>query len=96
MVGGDVLLHTATRGRWIVIDVTDNGAMLTASEVQQLFERPKDSRGGMARGLGLYLARTMAEAAGGGLEERIGARGLTLIAELPIDPVNPKPDQPAE
>ncbi|HUO06550.1 MAG TPA: HAMP domain-containing sensor histidine kinase [Candidatus Binataceae bacterium] len=92
MVGGELQLHTASRDRWLVIDVTDNGARLSATEIQELFERPKDGQGGLSRGLGLYIARMMIEAAGGHLEERAGARGLTLIAELPVESIESKTD----
>ena len=92
-VSGDVLLRTAVRSRWIVIDVTDNGPSLTPEELNALFERPvRDGRMGAARGLGLYIARAMAEAVGGRVEGRYaGGRGITLIAELPLEAQERKP-----
>jgi len=62
-VSGDVVLLTAVRGSWIVIDVSDNGPSLNPAELTSLFDRPnRDGSSGTARGLGLYIARAMAEA----------------------------------
>ncbi len=93
MVSGDVMFRTAVRSRWIVIDVTDNGPSLTPEELNALFERPvRDGRMGAARGLGLYIARAMAQAVGGRVEARYaGGRGITLIAELPLEAQERKP-----
>ena len=55
--------------------------------LDSLFKRPnKNGDRGTARALGLYIARAMAEAAGGHTEARYAEdrRGLTLIAEFPI------------
>jgi signal transduction histidine kinase len=96
MVSGDVVLRTAVRSRWIVIDVSDTGPTLTPVELKALFDRPnRDGSSGTARGLGLYIARAMAEAVGGRVEARYsGGRGLTLIAELPFEAQEPKPTTP--
>ncbi len=92
-ISGDVVFRTAVRSRWIVIDVTDNGPSLTPEELNALLERPvRDGRMGAARGLGLYIARAMAEAVGGRVEARYaGGRGITLIAELPLVAQERKP-----
>ncbi|HVN63668.1 MAG TPA: HAMP domain-containing sensor histidine kinase [Candidatus Binataceae bacterium] len=84
MVGSEVILHTSIHDKSIVIDIIDKGPALTAAEMQALFERPSDGDASSANRLGLYIARMMAEAAGGHLDARLGGRGLTLIAELPI------------
>ncbi|MDO8435003.1 MAG: HAMP domain-containing sensor histidine kinase [Candidatus Binatus sp.] len=86
-VTDEVVLRTALRGRWIVVEVTDDGPSPTPDELATLFDAPSsDGRRGRARGLGLYIARAMARAAGGRIEARYaGARGITLTAELPIE-----------
>ncbi|MGH7814013.1 MAG: sensor histidine kinase [Candidatus Binataceae bacterium] len=89
MVGGEVVLHTAIHGEAILIDVADKGPALTAAEMQSLFERPADGRGRSAGGLGLYLARMMAETAGGHIDARLGGRGLSLAVELPAGTTAP-------
>jgi signal transduction histidine kinase len=89
---GEVVLRTSTRSRWIVIDVTDNGPSPTPAELAALFDRPTgNGRTSPARGLGLYIARTMADAAGGRIEAGYASgRGITLTAELPIDASPPQ------
>ncbi len=90
----EVIVRTSLRSRWIVIEVTDDGSLPTPDELATLFEPPSaDGRKGRARGLGLYIARAMAQAAGGRVEARYaGARGITLSAELTIEaaPLNPQ------
>jgi len=48
------------------------------------------------RGLGLYIARAMAEAAGGRTGARFadGRRGLTLVAEFPLEEQSLKARRP--
>ena len=65
--------------------------------MEELFERPDENGDrGALRGLGLYIARAMAEAAGGRVEARFadGRRGLTLVAELPLEAQPPKAHTP--
>ena len=84
---GDVTLRAGMRNDLIVVEVTDNGPSVTEAQRQALFQRPNQNGDrGAARGIGLYIARTMAEAAGGRTEARCpeGTRGLTLAAEFPL------------
>jgi len=84
---GEVTMRAAMRNEAIVVEVTDNGPPLSRAELDSLFKRPnKNGDRGTARALGLYIARAMAEAAGGHTEARYAEdrRGLTLIAEFPI------------
>jgi signal transduction histidine kinase len=92
VAGGEVVLRTALGNQSIVLSVSDAGSSLSAAEMNALFERPSQNNGAApARGLGLYIARVMVEAAGGRIEGRYGAgRGLTLVAELPLDAPQPK------
>ena len=97
MASGEVVLRARMRNESIAIEVTDSGPPLSPAEMEALFERPdKNGDRGAARGLGLYIARAMAEAAGGRVEARFadGRRGLTLAAELPLEAQPPKARTP--
>ncbi len=94
---GEVVLSAGMRNESIVVEVSDSGPPLSPAELEALFERP-DKNGDRAalRGLGLYIARAMAEAAGGRVEARFAndRRGLTLVAELPLEAQPPKARTP--
>ena len=97
MASGEVVLRARMRNESIAVEVTDSGPSLSPAELEALFERPKQNGDrGAARGLGLYIARAMAEAAGGRVEARFadGRRGLTLVAELPLEAQPPKARTP--
>jgi signal transduction histidine kinase len=99
MGSGEVTLHAAMRNDSLAIEVTDSGSgpSLSPTEMAALFERPdKNGNRTAARGLGLYIARAMAEAAGGRVEARFadGRRGLTLVAEFPLEAQPPKARTP--
>ena len=84
---GEVILRAGVRNESIAVEVTDNGPSLSIAERAALFQRPDQNGGsGTARALGLYIARAMAEAAGGRTEARFaeGRRGVTLVAEFPL------------
>jgi signal transduction histidine kinase len=69
--GRTVEVHaTAVNGR-VVIDVTDHGAGIAAADHDMIFEKFGRVAGTSAKpgsGLGLYIARAIAEAHGGALE----------------------------
>ena len=97
MASGEVVLRARVRNESIAVEVTDSGPALSSAEMEALFERPnKNGDRGAVRGLGLYIARAMAEAAGGRVEARFadGRRGLTLVAELPLEAQSPKAHTP--
>jgi len=90
---GEVLLRAGMRNQAIAVEVSDSGPSLSHADLEALFERPNiNGNRGAARGLGLYVARAMAEAAGGRVEARFadGRRGLTLVAEFPLEAQPPK------
>ncbi len=90
---GEVMLRAAVRNDALAVEVSDSGPSLSPVEMAALFERPnKNGNHSTGRGLGLYIARAMAEAAGGWVEARFtdGRRGLTLVAELPLEAQPPK------
>ncbi len=97
MGSGEVTLHAAMRNDALTIEVSDSGPSLSPPEMAALFERPnKNGNHSTGRGLGLYIARAMAEAAGGRVEARFtdGRRGLTLVAEFPLEAQPPKARTP--
>ena len=88
MATGDVTLRAGVRNDAMAIEVTDSGPTLSQEQLDALFQRPnRNGDRSAARGLGLYIARAMAEAAGGKTGARFadGRRGLTLVVEFPID-----------
>jgi signal transduction histidine kinase len=94
---GEVVLRARMRNESIAVEVTDSGPSLSQAELESLFERhSKNEDRGAAPRLGLYIARAMAEAAGGRVEARFadGRRGLTLVAELPLEAQPPKARTP--
>jgi signal transduction histidine kinase len=96
MVSGEVVLRARMRNELIAVEVSDSGASLAAAELEALLERPDENGNRSARRLGLYIARAMAEAAGGRVEARFASdrRGLTLCAELPLEAQPPKARTP--
>ncbi|HEY6298185.1 MAG TPA: HAMP domain-containing sensor histidine kinase [Candidatus Binatus sp.] len=85
---GEVSLRAGERNDAIAIEVTDSGPTLSQEQLDALFQGPnRNGDRGAARGLGLYIARAMAEAVGGRTGARFadGRRGLTLVVEFPID-----------
>jgi signal transduction histidine kinase len=93
MISGEVVVRTALRNQMIVVDVSDSGTSLSLAELDGLFQRTnKDGSSGPGTGLGLYVARAMAESVGGRVQARHApGRGLTLFAELPLDAAEPSP-----
>jgi two-component system, OmpR family, sensor kinase len=73
------------RGNWAVIDVRDEGPGIPADIVNTMFSRFSKGPGSQGLGLGLYLARGIAEAHGGTLmvESTVGT-GTTFRLSLPL------------
>ena len=89
--GGRVLLRTDREGERARIIVSDNGRGMTKAAIARAFDRfaePAITRGGeRALGLGLPLARQIAEAHGGAIEllsER--GQGTLITVTLPVRP----------
>jgi signal transduction histidine kinase len=93
MSRGEIVVRTGMFNQMIIVDVSDSGSgtTLTIAELEGLFQGPdKDGRGGPGSGLGLYVARAMAECVGGRVNARhMPGRGLSLLAELPVDAMQP-------
>ena len=87
--GGMVTVRLHGEGQHVVLDVTDTGIGIPASEQEQLFQRFFRSSLSMAdeiqgTGLGLALVRTVVEWHGGTVSvESVEGRGTTVCVRLP-------------
>ncbi len=74
----------------IVITVTDTGMGMRAEEIDQIFEKYKQSknkslRGGSGTGLGLYIVKQVVEAHGGEVSvASIEGVGTSMVLRLPV------------
>ena len=88
--GEPVAVQVAPRNSSVVIAVTDRGPGIAADDQRVIFEKfGRVNRSGSASkpgtGLGLYIARSIAEAHGGTLEVASApGRGATFTLELPL------------
>lgn len=88
---GVIAVVLSRHGEWIRLEVLDQGPGIPPSEREKVFERfhslrPADEAFGRHSGLGLAIARSIAEAHDGSLvadERRDGRRGARLVLELP-------------
>lgn len=86
--GGRVRVQVSTTGQTATISVTDHGSGIAPSDRQRIFDRfvqVDPSRHSSGAGLGLPIARWIAEAHGGSLVlESSGDTGSTFRVDLPI------------
>ena len=82
---GTVELGAAHRGDCVELTVTDEGPGIPAADRRLVFERYARLPGGSVRGsgLGLPIARELAEAMGGSLTIRDAGGGTAFVLELP-------------
>jgi signal transduction histidine kinase len=89
VTGDEVEVRAAASDGIVEVSVVDNGPGITSEEQRVIFEKfGRGSRVGGSipgAGLGLFIARSIAEAHGGSLrvESRPG-EGATFIARLPV------------
>jgi signal transduction histidine kinase len=87
--GGHVHVSARTDNAHVLIDVADEGPGIAPEDRQQIFEKFGRSSGGTTKpgtGLGLFIARSIAEAHGGTLDVRsVPERGSVFRLELPAD-----------
>jgi signal transduction histidine kinase len=85
--GGRVSVRAVTDDGHVVIDVVDEGPGIAPEDQELIFEKFGRSSGGSAKpgsGLGLFIARSIAEAHGGTLDvESVPERGSVFRLELP-------------
>ena len=102
-VGGNVRIRAARVDGDIAVDITDTGPGLPASDLEKVFDRFHSGRqkaGRRSYGLGLFLAREVAQRAGGTLTvHSTGSHGTTFRLVLPrvtsTGPTVPTRRQPA-
>jgi len=90
--GGRVDVHFAVQGGVLVAAVRDTGPGIAAEEIPHLFtafwtgEQKAGARNGHGAGLGLWIARGIAEAHGGELEaESELGKGATFRFRIPLE-----------
>jgi signal transduction histidine kinase len=81
----EVSLRTSVCGEQIAIEIDAPGARITGADLEQMMANPRGSARPLNAGrIGLFLARSMTEAAGGSLLVRsLKPSGIHLRAEIP-------------
>lgn len=80
----EVVRETRANGEWAVVRVIDQGPGISPELMPTLFQRFSPGPGSSGLGLGLYLARGIAEAHGGTLAVELTAdRGTTMLLAIP-------------
>jgi PAS domain S-box-containing protein len=93
--GTDVAVQLAKAGDHVVVSVRDSGEGIALADQERIFERFYRSHNGNTRtvggfGLGLYIAKRLAEAMGGTLVlDSPPGQGCTFSLNLPLLMVNP-------
>jgi len=89
--GGEVRVRTRAQNGRVEISVSDRGPGIPSEQQRLIFEKFGRAKLGdktkPGTGLGLYIARSIAEAHGGGIAvESTPNRGATFTLTLPLDP----------
>ena len=102
--GGQIRVTAVPEGEWAAIDVVDTGAGIPAGMLSRIFDmftqvqEFRDRRQG-GLGIGLTLAKRLAELHGGTIEARSDGpgRGSTFIVRMPLAaPINDRPPMDQE
>lgn len=89
-VGAQVVRNDDQQPESIVITITDSGMGIKAGEIQQIWEKYKQTknkslRGGGGTGLGLYIVRQIVKAHGGDISvASIEGVGTSMVVRLPV------------
>jgi signal transduction histidine kinase len=96
--GKPIEVHVSGEGGWVRITVRDHGIGIAPEALERIFERFEravSSRRYGGLGLGLFLARQIAEAHGGTIHaERPAGDGSAFVLQLPVD-ARPQLEAPA-
>ncbi len=90
--GGHVTLSLQHRGEWATLRVADTGSGLSSEEQVRIFQRfyrsdEARTQGAEGSGLGLCIARSIAEAHGGAIQlDSVLGQGSTFTVCLPLSP----------
>ena len=86
--GATVRVHAARANGEVIVSVQDRGPGIASGDQQLIFEKFGRASGGGSKpgsGLGLFIARSIAEAHGGALEvSSTPGRGATFLLKLPV------------
>ena len=87
--GGNVRVSVGEREGWVELEVSDTGIGISREDIPHVFERfyrADGARGSGGAGLGLAIARQIAEAHGGGITaESEPGLGSTFVLRIPKD-----------
>jgi putative PEP-CTERM system histidine kinase len=85
--GGCIRVTTERRGERVVLSVVDNGCGMTREFLQHSLFRPFQSTKKKGLGIGLFQARAIVQAHGGGMQVRseVG-KGTTFLVSFPVSP----------
>jgi len=82
-----VTIAARSTGSTLVVEVTDRGPGIPAAERQRVFDRflrLGTARPGIGSGLGLSIARELAERAGGSIQLADAGPGLAARVSIPV------------
>jgi putative PEP-CTERM system histidine kinase len=81
---GSIQVRTATQGKRVLLSVIDNGCGMSPAFLKESLFRPFQSTKKKGLGIGLYQARAIVQAHGGGMQvnSEVG-KGTTFLVSLP-------------
>lgn len=81
----DIKVESRSEEQWVILEVADDGPGIPADQVEGLFSRFTSGSHSSGLGIGLYLARQIAQAHGGTLLVETGpGRGTCFRLSLPV------------
>jgi two-component system, OmpR family, phosphate regulon sensor histidine kinase PhoR len=89
-VGAQIVRNDEQQPESIVITITDSGMGIKSGEIQQIWEKYKQTknkslRGGGGTGLGLYIVRQIVQAHGGEIAvASVEGVGTSMVVKLPV------------
>lgn len=85
---GKVLLKTYKAGRFVVLELNNSGPAIPANELEMIFQRyarASNASGIPGTGLGLYIVKSIIDAAGGSVNvTSTPAQGTTFTVKFPL------------